>query len=93
MVDCVVKDWDGASVGQATLDLQVAKDKTAAHVVHRALVRQLANQRQGTVSTKTRAEVRGKRARAVLGPVRFDRRCGVGVGSFLDPSLAITASR
>jgi large subunit ribosomal protein L4 len=59
MVDCVVKDWDGASVGQATLDLQVAKDKTAAHVVHRALVRQLANQRQGTVSTKTRAEVRG----------------------------------
>lgn len=59
MVDCVVKDWEGASVGQATLDLKVAKEETAAHVVHRALVRQLANARQGTVSTKTRSEVRG----------------------------------
>lgn len=59
MVDCAVKDWEGKEVGNASLDLKVASDKSASHVVHRALVRQLANARQGTVSTKTRAEVRG----------------------------------
>lgn len=59
MVDCVVKDWQGAEAGTAALDLRVAKENSAAHVVHRALVRQLANARQGTASTKTRAEVSG----------------------------------
>jgi large subunit ribosomal protein L4 len=59
MVECVVKNWQGEDVGQATLDLRVAKEETAAHVVHRALVRQLTNARQGTASTKTRSEVRG----------------------------------
>ncbi|WP_298613668.1 50S ribosomal protein L4 [uncultured Thermosynechococcus sp.] len=59
MVVCVVKDWQGAASGEATLDLRTAKPETASHIVHRALVRQLANARQGTVSTKTRAEVRG----------------------------------
>jgi len=59
MVECVVKDWQGAEVGQATLDLRVAKEQNASHIVHRALVRQLTNARQGTASTKTRSEVRG----------------------------------
>ena len=59
MVDCVVKNWEGADQGTATLDLRVAREASASHIVHRALVRQLANARQGTVSTKTRAEVRG----------------------------------
>jgi large subunit ribosomal protein L4 len=59
MVDCVVKDWQGAEVGTTTLDLKVAREETAAHVVHRAVIRQLANARQGTASTKTRAEVSG----------------------------------
>lgn len=59
MVECVVRNWQGEEVGQTTLDLKVASDKSAAHVVHRALVRQMTNARQGTVSTKTRAEVRG----------------------------------
>jgi large subunit ribosomal protein L4 len=59
MVDCVVKDWQGADTGTASLELKVAKAETSAAVVHRALIRQLANARQGTVSTKTRAEVRG----------------------------------
>lgn len=59
MVDCVIRDWQGAETGQALLDLQVASEVNAAHVVHRALRRQLANARQGTASTKTRAEVRG----------------------------------
>ena len=59
MVDCVVKNWEGQEAGKASLDLQVAKDESASHIVHRAMVRQMNNSRQGTVSTKTRAEVRG----------------------------------
>lgn len=59
MVNCVVRNWQGEEVGQASLDLKVAKEETAAHIVHRALVRQMTNARQGTASSKTRAEVRG----------------------------------
>ena len=59
MVECVVQNWQGEEVGQATLDLRVAKEDSAADIVHRALVRQMTNARQGTASTKTRAEVRG----------------------------------
>lgn len=59
MVDCVVRNWQGEEVGQATLDLRVAKAESAAHIVHRAMVKQTTNARQGTASTKTRAEVRG----------------------------------
>jgi large subunit ribosomal protein L4 len=59
MVDCAIKNWEGSAKGSAQLDLKVAKEETAAAVVHRALVRQLANQRQGTACTKTRSEVRG----------------------------------
>jgi large subunit ribosomal protein L4 len=59
MVECVVRNWQGEEVGQATLDLRVAKEENAAHIVHRAMVRQMTNARQGTASTKTRAEVRG----------------------------------
>lgn len=59
MVDCKVKNWDGEDSGTTSLELKVAKEETASHVVHRALVRQMNNSRQGTVSTKTRAEVRG----------------------------------
>lgn len=59
MVNCVVKNWQGEQVGEAALEMKVAKEENAEHIVHRALVRQLHNQRQGTVSSKTRAEVRG----------------------------------
>lgn len=59
MVECIVRNWQGEEVGQATLNLRVASEKSAAHVVHRALVRQTTNARQGNASTKTRAEVRG----------------------------------
>ncbi len=54
-----IVDWTGNSVGEVALDLRVAKESSAADIVHRAVVRQLANARQGTASTKTRAEVRG----------------------------------
>ncbi|WP_319421586.1 50S ribosomal protein L4 [Pleurocapsa sp. FMAR1] len=59
MVNCVVKNWQGEDAGEATLELKVAKAENAEHIVHRALVRQLNNARQGTASSKTRAEVRG----------------------------------
>ncbi|MBE9177495.1 50S ribosomal protein L4 [Oculatella sp. LEGE 06141] len=59
MVDCVIRDWQGAEAGTASLELRIAKEESAAHVVHRALVRQMNNARQGTASAKTRAEVRG----------------------------------
>lgn len=60
MAECVVKDWQGQESGQTvTLDLSVANEENAAHILHRAVVRQQNNARQGTASTKTRAEVRG----------------------------------
>ncbi|MDF5729384.1 MAG: 50S ribosomal protein L4 [Rhizonema sp. PD38] len=59
MLECVVKNWQGEQVGEKSFDLRVAKEETAVHVVHRALVRQTTNARQGTASTKTRSEVRG----------------------------------
>ncbi|MBD1936093.1 50S ribosomal protein L4 [Microcoleus sp. FACHB-68] len=59
MVTCVVRDWQGQEVSEATLDLRVAKEENAAHIVHRALRLQQVNGRQGTASAKTRAEVRG----------------------------------
>lgn len=59
MVDYTIRDWQGAEVSQTSLDLRVAKEETASHIVHRALVRQMNNGRQGTASAKTRAEVSG----------------------------------
>lgn len=59
MVNCVVRNWQGEEVGQATLELRVAKEENAPHILHKAVVRQLTNARQGTASTKTRAEVSG----------------------------------
>jgi large subunit ribosomal protein L4 len=55
----MIKNWQGEAAGEVSLDLKVAHADNAAHVMHRALVRQLANARQGTVSTKTRSEVKG----------------------------------
>ncbi|EFA71792.1 50S ribosomal protein L4 [Cylindrospermopsis raciborskii CENA303] len=59
MVESIVKNWQGEEVGQTSFELRIAKEETASHIVHRALVRQMTNSRQGTASTKTRAEVRG----------------------------------
>lgn len=59
MVECVVKNWEGQEASTASLNFKVADQDVASHIVHRALVRQMNNARQGTVSSKTRAEVRG----------------------------------
>ncbi|RZM79373.1 50S ribosomal protein L4 [Leptolyngbya iicbica] len=59
MVECVVQNWQGQEAGTASVELKIAKPESAAHILHRALVRQMHNARQGTLSSKTRAEVRG----------------------------------
>ncbi|QFZ92271.2 50S ribosomal protein L4 [Synechococcus elongatus] len=59
MVDYVIQDWQGQTAGNITVDLRAAKEESAAAIVHRALIRQLANARQGNHSSKTRSEVRG----------------------------------
>ncbi len=59
MVECIVKNWQGEETGQTAFELKVAKEENAAHIVHRALVRQMNNARQGNASAKTRSEVRG----------------------------------
>ena len=88
MANCVIRDWQGKEAGKASLDLAVAKESSAANIVHRAVVRQLANARQGTASSLTRAEVRGGglkpykqkgTGRARQGSIRTPLRPGGGV--------------
>merc|ERR1711934_920911 len=66
----------------------VAKETSSADLIHRAVLRQLANKRQGTASTLTRSEVRGGgrkpykqkgTGRARQGSVRTPLRPGGGV--------------
>ena len=80
--------WDGKKGGKVSLDLKVAKDSTADDLVHRAVLRQLANKRQGTASTLTRSEVRGGgrkpykqkgTGRARQGSIRTPLRPGGGI--------------
>jgi large subunit ribosomal protein L4 len=59
MATCSVKDWQGTATTEVELDLRVASEATASHVLYLALKRQLTNSRQGTVSTLTKGEVRG----------------------------------
>jgi large subunit ribosomal protein L4 len=59
MATCSVKDWQGTATTEVDLDLRVASEATASHVLYLALKRQLTNSRQGTVSTLTKGEVRG----------------------------------
>ncbi|MGQ9837605.1 MAG: 50S ribosomal protein L4 [Cyanobacteriota bacterium] len=59
MASCVVKDWQGETVGEAELSLKVARPETASHLLYLAVRRQMINARQGNAHTKTRAEVRG----------------------------------
>ena len=80
--------WDGKKGGKVSLDLKVAKDTSANDLVHRAVLRQLANKRQGTASTLTRSEVRGGgrkpykqkgTGRARQGSIRTPLRPGGGI--------------
>lgn len=54
-----VYNIEGKEVGELELNDAVFGVEVNEHLVHRAVVSQLANKRQGTQSAKTRAEVRG----------------------------------
>ena len=80
--------WDGNKAGKVSIDLKVAKETSSADLIHRAVLRQLANKRQGTASTLTRSEVRGGgrkpykqkgTGRARQGSIRTPLRPGGGV--------------
>ncbi|XP_055823224.1 50S ribosomal protein L4, chloroplastic [Solanum dulcamara] len=83
-----ILSFDGAEVGSTTLNLKSAPLDTARAVVHRGLTTDLRNQRRGTASTLTRAQVRGggikpypqkKTGRARRGSNRTPLRPGGGV--------------
>ena len=59
MASITIKNIKGESVGNMDLDDTLFGVEVNKHAVHMAVVQYLANQRQGTKSTKTRAEVRG----------------------------------
>ena len=80
--------WDGKKAGKISIDLKVAKETSSADLIHRSVLRQLANKRQGTASTLTRSEVRGGgrkpykqkgTGRARQGSIRTPLRPGGGV--------------
>jgi len=88
MTSISVRDWEGKESGTANLQLSVAKESSATDLLHRAVVRQLANARQGTASTLTRAEVAGGgrkpykqkgTGRARQGSIRTPLRPGGGI--------------
>lgn len=59
MVSIAVLSMEGKEVGTLELNDKVFGVEVKNHLMHRAVVLQLANNRQGTQSAKTRAEVRG----------------------------------
>ena len=59
MANVAVLNMTGAQVGTIELNDAIFGIEVNEHVLHLAVVQYLANQRQGTQSAKTRAEVRG----------------------------------
>lgn len=59
MANVAVLNMAGAQVGTIELNDAIFGIEANEHVMHLTVVQYLANQRQGTQSTKTRAEVRG----------------------------------
>ncbi len=54
-----VKNKEGKKVGQIELSDEFMAARPNDHVIHRTVVAEMANSRQGTQSAKTRSEVRG----------------------------------
>lgn len=54
-----ILNMNGSEVGTTEIDEKIFGIEVNEHVMHQAVVQYLANQRQGTKCTKTRAEVRG----------------------------------
>jgi large subunit ribosomal protein L4 len=83
-----VKDRAGKAAGKISLDPHLFGTELNTGLLHQALVRQLANARQGSASTKTRTEVRGGgrkpyrqkgTGRARQGSIRAPQYAGGGV--------------
>jgi large subunit ribosomal protein L4 len=88
MASVAIKNIKGDSVGKIELNDSIFGIEVNKHAVHMAVVQYLANQRQGTKSAKTRAEVRGGGAkpwrqkgtgRARQGSIRSPQWLGGGV--------------
>ncbi len=88
MINLETLKWDGKKAGKVSIDLKVAKETSSADLIHRAVLRQLANKRKGNASTLTRSEVRGGgrkpykqkgTGRARQGSIRTPLRPGGGV--------------
>ena len=76
-------DSEGGRKGEITLPESIFAEQPNGPVMHQALLRQLANARQGTADTKTRAEVSG-------GGIKPYRQKGTGRarhGSTREPSM------
>jgi len=59
MAELIIKDKAGKQVGTHTLSDVFAKVHASTTTIHRTVVPEEANKRQGTQKTKTRAEIRG----------------------------------
>lgn len=59
MANVSVYNIDGNEVGSVELNDTIFGVEINEHLIHMAVIRQMANKRQGTQSAKTRAEVRG----------------------------------
>ncbi len=59
MANVAVLNMEGKKVGDIELNDAIFGVEVKGHLIHSAVVLHLANRRQGTQSTKTRAEVRG----------------------------------
>lgn len=59
MAKVAVYNMGGQQVGEVELNEAIFNVEVKENLIHEAVVRQLANKRQGTQSTKTRSEVRG----------------------------------
>jgi large subunit ribosomal protein L4 len=88
MPDVVVRKLDGGEAGKVKLDANLFEAEVNQPAMHQALLRQLANARRGTASTKTRSEVRGGgrkpyrqkgTGRARQGSIRATQYAGGGV--------------
>lgn len=80
-----VYDLSGAQTGEIELNDSVFGAEFNEAVVHQAVVMQLANQRQGTSATKTRAMVRGSGRKPWKQKGTGRARCGGTTGTTFGP--------
>ena len=66
MANVTVYNMEGNEVGTMELNDAVFGVEINEHLVHLAVVRQLANNRQGTQKAKTRSEVRGCAMKTII---------------------------